>query len=439
MRVARSIPRSVLPHEQVVDLPDEWDQTLDAPIVVDEHVVLAGRWGRPPGVSRPPLLVAFHGSSGEIEWTVYAPAEAPWLASSPPVLCPDGKIRVAIWTLQGPIRVLTVTPDGALESIEETSADSGELVAWWPLPNPPAAHLDAIELRLSARGKKGGHFLSIRLAVQGGTFIARTDYRRDGRTVWTDGEWLLGETEGVAICEDFGAFGRRVIGRDRMTGERVWSGQVGFERRGVLAVGNGEVLFLDEREREVAREARAEAYRMELIRTERNIPWQDFAREHPLLTAASVVAVRATDGHEAWRWDIPGDVHGFFLGPHVAIAATAGRDSAIRVAERGGAELGVHPLAHTPEANQPEERFRAGGGARPVIADHTHALWVERGELVCALLGEIGRTIWRRKLPGECRAPALAGAGDHYRSSITAAGDRIFLATRGRLFIWHGE
>jgi len=442
MRIARSIPRSISPDEQVVDLPDEWDQTLDAPLVVEELVVLAGRWGRPPGPGRAPLLVAFDRSSGDTAWTVRVPEATPWLASSAPVLCPDGTIRIVYWTLQGPMRVLTVSANGTLESVDETSAESGVLVAWWPLPYPPPAQLDAMEIRLSARGKKGGHVLSIRLAIPGGAPIARSDYRRDGHTVWTDGEWLLGETNGVAICEDFGAFGRRVIGRNRLTGQRLWSGQLGLERRGVIAVRNGEVLFLDERDRENAREARAEAYRMELIRTEQNIPWRDFAHARPLTTPASVVAVDATNGNEAWRWEIPGDVHGFLLGPHVAIAATAGLAPAIRVVQRGGTEMGVHTLAGpaAPEPLlQPEERVREGGGPRPVAVDHTHVLWIDRGELVCALLGEIGRTVWHRKLPGECRAPAVAGAGDVYRSSITAADDRVFLVDRGRLFIWRGE
>lgn len=273
----------------------------------------------------------------------------------------------------------------------------------------------------------------------------RTECLREGGPPlwWADDERVLGAVGDIVVTRAIGeAMVGHVVGRRIGTGAPAW--ETDFAPGSRVELLGDLVLVLDRSRRARERQQRYDVHirsRMERIANDpiasRNVDWAGEEtrafHEQGRLLPGPMRGIDARTGAVRFRIELPGDPVGPIVGgAHVACVVVVdeeGVGGVFRYRAADGAELGRRGF-HV------EDHFHAGP-AQPslqfpelVAADHTHLLWVDgRKELVCEVLSDPGRDVWRMPLPA-----TLVGA-----PMFAVAEGRIFLRDIETLLIFSEE
>jgi len=273
----------------------------------------------------------------------------------------------------------------------------------------------------------------------------RTECLREGGPPlwWADDERVLGSVGDIVITRAVGeAMVGHAVGRRIGTGAPAW--ETDFAPGSRVELLGDLVLVMDRSRRARERGQRYDAFirhRMERISNDpiasRNVDWaaEESRAFHELgkLLAGPVRGIDARTGAVRFRIELPGDPVGPVAGgAHVACVVVVdeeGVGGVFRYRAADGAELGRRGF-HV------EDHFHAGP-AQPSLqfpeligADHTHLLWLDgRTELVCEILSDPGREVWRLSLPHVVVGTPMLGVSE----------GRIFLRDAESLRIFSEE
>lgn len=252
---------------------------------------------------------------------------------------------------------------------------------------------------------------------------------------WSDGERVLGVVGEIAVmrpAED--ARAGHLVGRRVRTGALAWEADVGAGAR-VDVVGDV-VIACDARRRgaermrrlDLLRRMRAQRIANDPIGS-RDIDWSEEAerwhRAQGPLPPAELLALDAATGRTRFRTLLPGMPVGPIAGGTHLVCLVAldehGVGGILRFRTADGAEVGRRGFHVDRDFHEAEPG--PDGLPELVTADHTHLLWRDGDELVCEVLADPGREVWRR------------GIGPPPPLSIVARAGRIYLRRQRSLTV----
>lgn len=380
---------------------------LELPVIADDLVLLAGG-GVVVGTFPVTVLAALDRASGETRFVVEVQAEGREVFGGMPVALRDGRIAQAVSERERSLRVRTIARDGTLiaddEVVRQQTTDSLQNLLE---PGP-----------LLAIGDHEWVFCWRR-----GWSPYRSECRRPGDADprWGGFEIPIAEVPGgMLVAYDERGLVHRTVEEGTALGQRLPAG----DRIGAHA--EGDLYLLDATARERALAEREE--------------WDEHlgsTSELPL-PMTELTARTLPEGHRRWAIPLAGDVVSMIAGPHAVCAVvtdepyTQGR--IVRI-DRDGNLFGT--TAVTPSA---AVLARPGLDLWPTLLaiDHTHLLWASDTEIVCEVLTDPGRVVWRLPLPAPCRAlrephPIAAVLA---RRNIAVGGGAIVLRQRNRVWIY---
>lgn len=253
---------------------------------------------------------------------------------------------------------------------------------------------------------------------------------------WTDGERVLGVAGEIAImrmAEE--AVAGRLVGRRARTGALAWEADAGAGAR-VDVVGDL-VITCNARRRSAERSRRQDLFRR--MRAQRiandpigarSVDWREegerWFRDQGPLPPAEMQAIEAASGRVRFRATLPAMPVGPLAGGSHLVCASAvdeqGVGGIFRFRAADGAEVGRRGF-HLEGTFHDAEPALEHGMPELVAADHTHLLWRDGRWLVCEVLADPGREVWRREIG---HPPPL---------SVVAHAGRIYLRRTGSLTV----
>lgn len=363
------------------------------------------------GSRRRIVLAGFDARTGEERFRLAVPhaTHAPEQVSLP-APAPDGRIAQLV-RRRDRIALLVVEPGpgGAVTEVEPALA---------ALAQPDAARLDA-PIATGGDGYLASWGLSESGAWSGRARSWRVELLRGAGEPplwWVDDERVLGVHGEVVVLRSVGGPLRRLVGRRLATGALVWERAFGAGTRVEMA--GGRLLALDRGGRLRERLRRGEAFRRRRVERvaadpigSRGVDWdaerRSFHRGLPRLPAMPVLGLDPATGEDRFRVELPGDPAGPVVGgPHLACVVYVdeeGVGAIARIRGEDGTDLGRRGF-HV------DEEFHDRSPASPafprlIAADHTHLLWQDGAALVCEVLADPGREVWRLPLGEPLPAP----------------------------------
>ena len=406
------------------------------PVPAGDVVWLASGVAAETGADPPPIAIAIDAGTGEPRIPLRAPdgRSAPPDQVSLPAVSPDGTLAMLLRRGNRVSLLLADARTGAAREIEPArpqlpAAEDAELAP--PVVTPDGGWIVGFGLRQT----DPNGLASRRIECLGS----------GGGPVWSeDGARLLGMARGMVLTRRSDDRIDNLVGLRVSSGEAVWVLGAGRASH-VELFGGGLVLLVYRERRAKERERRRDGFvrlRAERIAEDpigaRRVAWADeLRRYHRQLGRYPGAPVRGYDVVTAiprFRFELPGDiVPPLSGGPHLVCLAGVdeeGVGAVFRHAAADGAPLGRRGF-HVEDVFHDAPPAASPGIPRLIAVDHTHLLWVDGGrDLVCEVLADPGREVWR--------APLTPGRDPRARA-IVATDGRIFVRDEETLEIWAAE
>lgn len=346
-------------------------------------------------------LAAFDVERGEERYVLQSPSHD---QVGLPGIAPDGRIAQLL-RRNDVVSLLIADPkgDGGVVEIEPTVPRllrAEEAVLSQPLAGPGGSWIVSWGLRNPDPRRLRTH---------------RVECLREGGPPlwWADDERVLGACEGIVVTRAVSeALVGHLAGRRIGTGAPVWDTSTTPGSR--IELFGDLLLVLDRSRRARERSQRYDAFvrsRMERIANDpigsRAIDWEAESarlfREGGRLAAAPVRGVDALTGAIRFRVDVAGDPIGVPAGgPHVVamvVVDEEGVGGIVRRRAADGVELGRRGF-HVENVFHAVPPLSLDAFPEIVGLDHTHLLWLDsHKELVCEVLADPGREVWRLPMP----------------------------------------